>query len=238
VPLKKSNRIIRALRSRSHPILFGMMFLVLVVGGTYYGTVFGYRKYDTFGGALGLGLGALAGLEAYFFLALGTAYFFKLPYNGPLFGELSYTYCWNRDQVGAVKRCLAALIADRDDPASELAKICAALPVEEHWTGYYLLRPDGTVINVDAESGLMQPEADEMLMAQIHVEATKRFPDLRQPFFPELPGRPSCPDCAGTGHLPAIGHFPPGITCARCFGLGWVPASFAYVKTQGEYVSE
>jgi hypothetical protein len=85
----------------------------------------------------------------------------------------------------------------------------------------YLIRPDGVVLNVDADDG------DQVLSE----DDPERWLVLRQPNFPELAellperleGAPDCPHCRGLGMVESgDGGEPRRLPCWGCSGLGWI----------------
>jgi hypothetical protein len=82
----------------------------------------------------------------------------------------------------------------------------------------FMLRPDGTFWDADADWGKpLAPLAEEWHMRAL-VWGVERFPWLAE-LLPSRPAdAPSCADCGGTGHL---GNSP--VLCATCDGLGWTP---------------
>ncbi len=86
----------------------------------------------------------------------------------------------------------------------------------------WLLRPDGTLWDVDADTGkpLMPLPPEQRTMAI--VAGTERYPWLAE----LLPKRPSdakaCSNCRGQGVMRPPGETTGGIFCSTCDALGWV----------------
>jgi hypothetical protein len=87
----------------------------------------------------------------------------------------------------------------------------------------WLLRPDGSLLDVDSDFGKpLQPLPEDLHVTAI-VAGCERYPWLRE----LLPARPDdaidCPQCLGRGQLHASGaEDQHGVFCPACQALGWI----------------
>lgn len=94
-----------------------------------------------------------------------------------------------------------------------------ALPVYIGWTDTIGLRSDGELVRCSTEGDYVgfKPEDDVLWIRIALVQGAKRYSELRRLITPKPPTAHECPDCGGTGQLPAL----PQVIC-RCGGVGWL----------------
>jgi hypothetical protein len=83
----------------------------------------------------------------------------------------------------------------------------------------FMLRPDGTFWDADADWGKPLAPLTEEWHIKALVWGVERFPWLAELLPPRPSDASSCPECGGSGHL---GNSP--VLCSRCEGLGWTPS--------------
>lgn len=90
----------------------------------------------------------------------------------------------------------------------------------------WLLRPDGTLWEVDDDFGRpLVPLAPEWHHAAMVYGAT-RYPWLAELIPPRPADALTCPTCKGHRWIPFAGSTDPhGLICHECRGRGWHPAS-------------
>jgi hypothetical protein len=117
-----------------------------------------------------------------------------------------------------IQRRIRAL--ETDGPANWLARACKeqlnALPLRGSQLTHWVLRADGTVLKLDADSVLLaaEEELDPLARYAVLAEAARLDPALRELVPPRPPGVVECDRCEGTGWVAEE-------SCGACGGLGW-----------------
>ena len=84
----------------------------------------------------------------------------------------------------------------------------------------WMLRPDGTLWDVDADWGKPLTPLSEECRIMAVVWGAERFPWLAE-LLPSRPSNaPDCSDCKGSGHVGDL-----SVLCPQCEGLGWTPSN-------------
>jgi hypothetical protein len=130
---------------------------------------------------------------------------------------------WSKRAEEVVSRLIAALPAEKLDPARTHAARLGALPIGgSMWADYYL-RPSGEVVIVGED--LYRPDVDSVSTDRLRVLSvlvwgSERYPELRELLPVCDPGATDClclqhPDIFGTGK----------VICGTCGGVGWLPTT-------------
>jgi len=82
----------------------------------------------------------------------------------------------------------------------------------------WMLRPDGTLWDADADFGKPLTPLPQESHVMALVWGVERFPWLSELLPPRPSGVVTCTDCQGSGRLGQV-------LCRRCRGLGWAPSN-------------
>lgn len=113
------------------------------------------------------------------------------------------------------------LVADQaasDEPRSGLALESGLLTVFGTISTFFLLGRDGHVL-IDRDEGVLHP-ANPQEQEFAHIQAARRYPELRH-LMPERPTTArTCPTCAGSGEM-TFNNERDVICCLTCNTRGW-----------------
>jgi hypothetical protein len=97
-----------------------------------------------------------------------------------------------------------------------------ALPILPDFSGWLALRPDGSMVYFDDETGKTTEEFDPQFKLVGLVNGSEKYSELRV----LLPTRPDntndCEDCKGTGKWIFEEQVQNNVFCGKCSGLGWI----------------
>jgi hypothetical protein len=123
-----------------------------------------------------------------------------------------------------IQKRIEELIANSDpDPANlrGVARSLKALPIFPNMSDCLALRPNGSFVFLDDNTGKTTEEIDLKFKLVGLVNSSEKYPKLKVllPVRPE--NTPDCEDCKGTGRGIFEGQVFNNIFCGQCFGLGW-----------------
>ena len=102
-----------------------------------------------------------------------------------------------------------------------------ALIVRSSWTGWHMLRADGSVVFLSQRdpAAAPRPEPDPRWQLVALVRGAQRWSELRA-LLPRRREEPDCIHCQATGfYVHAHDREGGPVVCGWCAGLGWVQAS-------------
>jgi ribosomal protein S27AE len=116
------------------------------------------------------------------------------------------------------KLAAAALAASRKFEEREAIAATGGVPVSYHWTGFTIVKGDGTVVFYSTEDNSVEPVAD----SQEALGALKKLAALHPSLGSLVPKRPAsareCGLCGGAGIVIRFKH---ELECGECHGVGW-----------------
>jgi hypothetical protein len=116
------------------------------------------------------------------------------------------------------------LAGSEPDPANlrEVACLLKALPIFPDMSGCIALRPDGSMVFLDDESGKISEDIEPHWRLIALVNGSMKYPELKT----LLPSRPEnaeiCQQCQGTGRFILENQVFESAFCGICSGLGWL----------------
>jgi hypothetical protein len=123
-----------------------------------------------------------------------------------------------------IQKRIDELIASTDpDPADlwRVARLLKALPILPDWSGCLALRPDGSMVYFDDETGKTTEESDQQFKTLALVNGSEKYPELRVLLPTRGENANDCEDCQGTGRYIFEGQVVEQAFCGTCWGLGW-----------------
>jgi hypothetical protein len=123
-----------------------------------------------------------------------------------------------------IQNRIEELLASSDpDPADlrGVARQLNALPIYPDFSGCIGLRPDGSMVYLDDNTGKTTEDIEPKFRIAALVYGSEKYPELNV-FLPERPETAvDCQDCKGTGRFILEGQVYRMIFCGKCSGLGW-----------------
>ena len=104
----------------------------------------------------------------------------------------------------------------------KVAASVAALPLWSDIGGCIAIKPDGSFVQCDWDSGKIVEEKNPAWQLLALVAGSKIYPELEVLLPKETGEAQQCSMCKGTGCLVIEDYVSKNIVCGQCFGLGWV----------------
>lgn len=130
--------------------------------------------------------------------------------------------------IEATIRDLSLQLRSSAEPRETRAAATATggAPVYADVGGILVILENGEVVCFDPETSAVEPISDTRWRTVALVHGARKFPALAS-LLPVRPGTAAtCPACGGSGTILQ------NVTCATCFGLGWLQAGESTQRTE------